>query len=134
MSRRQDREDAAMAVLVAAMDEQRPACRDDERFIDDDTLPEAVTAICSACALLAACRGYATAQRPTGGIWAGRRWGRRPATEELRSGRRESETKLRGMADPQSQGGGSASSGAVPAPDPSAAVGLPERRKRNGER
>lgn len=77
-------EAAAMADLVQAMGEVRPACRGDARFIDDLTKPAAVRDVCRACPLLNACREYATIVRPSGGIWAGRRWNAgRPSSEPL---------------------------------------------------
>jgi hypothetical protein len=84
MNQAEQREQEAMGKLIAAMDDSRPACRGDNRFIADDTAPEAVSAICEACPMLTACWEYASAQRPSGAIWAGRRWGRGrpPRTEE----------------------------------------------------
>lgn len=68
--------------LVTAMDEHRPACRGDERFtLDRENVTEAdLTAmhgICGSCPIRALCNAYAAADKPSGGYWAGRYWGRK---------------------------------------------------------
>lgn len=74
-----------LEALVNAMDEHRPACRGDERFTLDrehvtDSMSADMSAICASCPLRAACEQYAAAERPTGGFWAGRYWGRKERT------------------------------------------------------
>ncbi|MFZ4894199.1 WhiB family transcriptional regulator [Plantibacter sp. Mn2098] len=59
-----------------------PECQDDGRFILDDQPTESVAYICHRCPLMALCRDYAAAERPAGGIWAGRRWGTRSTTRQ----------------------------------------------------
>lgn len=72
------RADAALEQLVAAMRDAEPACQGDGRFILDDQPAEALADICHRCPLSAACRDYAATARPIDGIWAGRRWNKKP--------------------------------------------------------
>jgi hypothetical protein len=67
---------AEWQTLQAGIDETRPACVGDDRFIlDDDQIKAAELAnVCNLCPLLAECAAYANAARPPAGIWAGKRW------------------------------------------------------------
>lgn len=49
-------------------------CAGDGRFTDDDTNPADLAPVCARCPLFAECVDYATAARPPGGVWAGRRY------------------------------------------------------------
>ncbi|MDQ1128284.1 WhiB family transcriptional regulator [Microbacterium sp. SORGH_AS_0888] len=67
------------------------ACDGDERFIaDHDELEHdeatALRRICLGCDLFDLCRAYAVKARPTGGVWAGRRYGGRPARKQSATG------------------------------------------------
>jgi hypothetical protein len=64
----------AYTALHSAMETTTPLCRNDDRFIDDDTNPAHVVELCNLCPLFAACKAYAIAARPKGAIYAGRRW------------------------------------------------------------
>jgi hypothetical protein len=69
----------AFTALVVALDEVRPECRDDPRFIADDTRPSDLEPICGRCDVFERCEAYAQLAKPKAGIWAGRRWtGRKP--------------------------------------------------------
>lgn len=69
----------AFAALVEALDETRPECRDDRRFIDDETRAADLAAICDRCEVFDLCETYARLGKPRAGVWAGRRWtGRNP--------------------------------------------------------
>lgn len=62
------------AALLAAMNTGQPACRDDERYVQDNPTPGdqiEMRETCSMCPLLAHCTAYRRAGRPTGGTWAG---------------------------------------------------------------
>jgi hypothetical protein len=65
----------AYQALLEAMEISTAPCLGDDRFTDDHTLTEEVTPICDTCPLRNLCEDYARAAKPTGGIWAGRRWG-----------------------------------------------------------
>lgn len=72
--------DAEFWILTDELQDTRPDCEDDDRFIaDDPTLDERVelASICSACAVAAACEAYARAAKPRAGFWAGALYGRR---------------------------------------------------------
>ena len=64
----------AFDALKLAMMTTSAACLDDDRFIDDDQAPADLAPICEACPLFDLCNAYAAIERPTGGIWAGRRF------------------------------------------------------------
>lgn len=64
----------AFTALQDAMTETDPECRDDDRFILDDQPADTLAYICDRCPLINLCRTYAAAERPKGGVWAGRRW------------------------------------------------------------
>lgn len=64
----------AFVALQAAMVKTDPLCLDDERFTNDGTDPQHVIEMCNLCPLFAACKAYALAARPTGGIWAGKKY------------------------------------------------------------
>ncbi len=64
----------AFADLVGAMERKRPKCRDDLRFILDDTRASDLEPICDTCRLFDLCETYARLGKPKAGIWAGRRW------------------------------------------------------------
>ena len=66
---------AALEALKVAMETTTPLCLNDDRFIDDNTNPDHVRELCDLCPLRHACRAFAATERPTGGIWAGQRWG-----------------------------------------------------------
>lgn len=73
---------AEYRALTDALDEIRPACHDDWRFIqerqeiDDDDLAQ-MRRLCRTCPLAAVCSAYAEKARPAAGMWAGRYWGRK---------------------------------------------------------
>lgn len=75
--------EAEYAELVAAFDHARPACRDDWRYIqereeiDGDDLDQMSLTCRTRCTLFELCDEYARAAKPTGGMWAGRYWGRK---------------------------------------------------------
>jgi hypothetical protein len=64
------------AALARAMENTRPPCSDDARFIadqhelDEDTLIE-MRRTCLTCPMRTLCRAYATKTKPTAGMWAG---------------------------------------------------------------
>jgi hypothetical protein len=62
--------------LQEAMAAHPPMCLNDARFIDDNTNARDIQNICERCPLLDYCHDYARIERPRGGIWAGKRWGR----------------------------------------------------------
>jgi hypothetical protein len=64
----------AYTALHSAMETTSPLCLDDDRFTMDETDPRHVIELCQLCPLQAACRAFAIAARPTGAIYAGRRW------------------------------------------------------------
>ncbi len=71
---------AAWSELAEALRTTRAACDGDSRFIADrDSLSSEDTAvlrrICLGCDLFNACHTFAEAGRPSGGVWAGRRYG-----------------------------------------------------------
>ena len=68
MSRASD----AWAAMTTAMIDTDPACKNDNRFTDDDQVISELAPICRACRLFDLCRTYSELDRPTGGIWAGR--------------------------------------------------------------
>jgi hypothetical protein len=69
----------ALAALVQAMDDTRPECQNDPRFIADDTRASDLAPICDRCELFDLCETYARLGKPKAGVWAGRRWtGRNP--------------------------------------------------------
>ena len=70
MSRTND----AWRALTTAMIDTAPACQGDDRFTDDDQVISELAPICRACPLYDLCATYAELDRPTGGIWAGKRY------------------------------------------------------------
>lgn len=53
------------------------ACRKTPELFDDVELPgvdRQARAVCARCPVLVQCAAYATAVRPTWGVWAGKRW------------------------------------------------------------
>lgn len=60
--------------LTNAMVETDPECQDDGRFVLDDQPAHTLSYICRACPLFDLCRDYAEAERPKGGVWAGKRY------------------------------------------------------------
>ncbi|MET3510818.1 WhiB family transcriptional regulator [Plantibacter flavus] len=64
----------AYTALQDAMTRTDPECRDDGRFILDDQPADTLAYICERCPLIDLCRAYAATERPSGGVWAGRRW------------------------------------------------------------
>jgi len=65
----------AYAALVAALEQEPPPCRGDNRYLSEhgDIDPE-LQLRCSTCPVFQLCRDYALADRPAAGIWAGERW------------------------------------------------------------
>jgi hypothetical protein len=64
----------AYAVLVDAMDVQRPLCRGDDRFTANSVTPAdriEMCEMCTLCPIRAACAAYAEAEQPRAGFWAG---------------------------------------------------------------
>lgn len=69
---------AEYAALVAAMEDDSPACSDDARFISDELTDLdrfRMRGLCRTCPLLDACTTYASVAKPTGGYWAGKHHG-----------------------------------------------------------
>jgi len=71
--------------LAEALRTTRAACDGDVRFIADydeltDESTKALRRICLGCPLYDACLAFAVAARPSGGVWAGRRYGGRAPT------------------------------------------------------
>lgn len=64
------------------MQDHEPACQDDDRFILDDQPAHTLTYLCDVCPLVTLCHAYAEANRPAGGIWAGKRYGTRNPRQE----------------------------------------------------
>jgi hypothetical protein len=68
---------AEFAALARAMEDKRPPCSDDYRFIaeehelDDDTLT-LMRRTCFTCPLRAECGAAAKVTKPTAGMWAGK--------------------------------------------------------------
>jgi uncharacterized protein YciW len=62
----------AYARLMTATLTVDPACRDDDRFLLDDQPAHSLAYVCRACPLFDLCAFYAEAERPKGGIWAGK--------------------------------------------------------------
>lgn len=60
--------------LTLAMDELAPACKDDERFIADDTKADELAPVCRTCPVFNLCATYGDLERPKAGIWAGKRY------------------------------------------------------------
>jgi len=67
--------------LQKAMKTTDPACQDDERFVLDDQPADTLTYLCNACPLFDLCRDYAQANRPLGGVWAGKRYTHRTSRD-----------------------------------------------------
>ncbi|MBG6238380.1 hypothetical protein IWX78_001335 [Mycetocola sp. CAN_C7] len=65
---------SAYTALHNAMHATTPECHDDGRFILDDQPIESLAYICQRCPLFDLCATYAQLERPTGGIWAGKRY------------------------------------------------------------
>lgn len=66
---------AAWTALQEAMQETRPLCLNDPRYIADDNTPGDLIEMretCDLCPLRAACELYAREGRPAAGFWAGR--------------------------------------------------------------
>jgi hypothetical protein len=76
--------DAEWQALQDGIDAATPACVHDLRFVmDDDQIKAAELAgVCDSCPLLDLCAAYGKAARPTGGVWAGKRWHRATTTKE----------------------------------------------------
>jgi hypothetical protein len=70
------------------MVETDPACQEDGRFLLDDQPAETLTYLCLACDVFALCKAYAREVRPTGAVWAGKRY-RSDTTEESTDDRGE---------------------------------------------
>lgn len=68
--------------LTAAMQDTDPACQNDDRFILDGQPAESLSSICRACPLFDLCAIYGELARPTGGIWAGKRYKTNSTTKE----------------------------------------------------
>lgn len=64
----------AYAVLTAALDNLRPNCLNDPRFITDSYPASELEPVCDNCPAFDPCHGYASIAKPAGGFWAGRRW------------------------------------------------------------
>lgn len=64
----------AYNALTIAMDGIAPACRNDARFIADDTKAEELASICRTCPLFDLCAIYGDLERPKAGVWAGKRY------------------------------------------------------------
>lgn len=65
---------AELAALTTALEETRPACAGDDRFIADAlTRNEGIVlrSICARCPLFGACGAYGAAGAPEVGFWAG---------------------------------------------------------------
>lgn len=71
---------AAYAVLVAAMERQRPACADDDQFTATNgvQISHPLVAICSACPIRRECGTYAELAQPAAGFWAGTDYTKEP--------------------------------------------------------
>jgi len=78
----------AYDALTAAMKMTDPACQDDGRFVLDDQPAETLTYVCDTCDVFTLCKAYARLARPTGAVWAGRRY-KSDTTEESSDDRRE---------------------------------------------
>lgn len=72
----------AWATLNQALVNTDPACLNDGRFILDDIPAFTVKYLCDECPLYELCHEYARTARPTGGIWAGKRWGKKGLHDE----------------------------------------------------
>jgi len=68
--------------LTTAMDDNKPACLNDDRFTDDKTNAADVSDICKACPLYALCRDFAQIDKPKAGIWAGVKYGSNPKKDK----------------------------------------------------
>lgn len=66
--------DALYMALMAEIERHGSRCAGDDRFIDDDTPAAELAPICDRCPAREACEAFAAAEKPLGGIWAGRRW------------------------------------------------------------
>lgn len=64
----------AYARLTLTMLTTDPACKNDDRFTDDNQAPGELAPICRACPLYDLCAEAAEASRPKAGIWAGKRY------------------------------------------------------------
>jgi hypothetical protein len=64
----------AFDVLTRALEENRPECLNDLRFIADDTRASDLADICDRCDVFDQCEAYARLGKPKAGVWAGRRW------------------------------------------------------------
>lgn len=68
--------------LTDAIEHTPPACLGDNRYtqnreyLSDDTQRD-MSAKCATCRAFTHCDKYATAERPTGGYWAGRYYGKK---------------------------------------------------------
>jgi hypothetical protein len=65
----------AYRALLESLDYYRPPCRDDERFIAENTHAGDLAPICSSCEVFDLCEGYARLAKPKAGVWAGRKSG-----------------------------------------------------------
>lgn len=74
--------DDAWSALSIALTSTDPACLNDGRFILDDQPAATLRYVCDACPIYELCRGYARCAKPTGGVWAGKRWGSRKGTND----------------------------------------------------
>lgn len=74
------RADAAWEALNRGLMSTDPACMNDGRFILDDQPAESLKYLCHECPIYELCREYARCAQPTGGIWAGKRWGGKKGT------------------------------------------------------
>ena len=64
----------AWGALATAMIDVDPACKNDDRFTDDDEAIGELAPICRGCKLLDLCKTFAELDRPKAGIWAGKRY------------------------------------------------------------
>lgn len=64
----------AYTELLEAMEDYRPKCRDDIRFISDDYRAAELAPTCRRCPVFPECETYAQIAKPKGGVWAGKRW------------------------------------------------------------
>lgn len=81
--------DSAYDVLMRAAASTKTPCRDDARFITDEIPADELAPTCGTCALFAPCEAYAVEAKPSGGVWAGRRWYRGSARPRMQAGRRK---------------------------------------------
>ncbi|MEA9997837.1 WhiB family transcriptional regulator [Cryobacterium sp. RTS3] len=64
----------AFEALSIAMQDNSPACQDDDRFISDDVPAATLAPICRTCPVYDLCAAYGELDRPKAGTWAGKRY------------------------------------------------------------